>query len=192
MRIALAGGGGSSDSLPLDEEFAYWLGPQGRLLYWPIALRDQRLYKSCLDWIVATLAPLNITNITMWNNLSEHHASELDKFDGIYLGGGNTYYLLAQLRESQFDLHIQEFVRRGKPIYGGSAGAVVLGRDIQTINHLDRNFSGVTEAMGLNLIDGHSIWVHYRPEDDPLINNYIHDCQLPVLAISERSGLVLE
>jgi dipeptidase E len=192
MKIILAGGGGASDSLPLDEIFAEWIGSHGRLLYLPIALRGARIFASCLEWIVSTFKPLDITDITMWTNLSEHQENELDSFNGVYIGGGNTYSLLAELRESGFDGYLKTYAARGKPIYGGSAGAVVLGRDIRTVNHMDRNKVGITETMGLDLAQGHAVWPHYEPQNDDLIHAYIEQHKLPVLAISEQSGIVIE
>ena len=93
MKVALAGGGGADESRLLDEVFAAWIGLQGKLLYWPIALRGIRPFPSCLEWITTTFAPLNVTQITMWTDLSEHQASELGEFDAVYIGGGNTFAL---------------------------------------------------------------------------------------------------
>ncbi|HLO17051.1 MAG TPA: Type 1 glutamine amidotransferase-like domain-containing protein [Anaerolineales bacterium] len=192
MKVALGGGGGAADSRLLDEVFASWIGSQGRLLYLPCALRGIRPFESCLEWITATFAPLKITHITMWTDLSDHRGSELDQFDAVYIGGGNTFALLAELRESGFATHLTEYVRRGKAIYGGSAGAAVLGRDIQTVNYLDRNEVGLVETNGLDLTRGYAIWVHYQPQDDKLIDAYVRKYQQPVIALSERSGIVIE
>jgi dipeptidase E len=192
MKVALAGGGGAADSRLLDEVFATWLGPQGKLLYLPCALRGIRPFQSCLEWIAVTFASLNVTNITMWTDMSEHQASELDQFDAVYIGGGNTFALLAELRKSGFEDHLSKYACRGKAIYGGSAGAAVLGRDIRTVNYLDRNEVGLVETQGLDLAEGHAIWVHYQPQDDNLINAYVHQYQQPVLALSESSGIVIE
>ena len=192
MKVALGGGGGASDSRLLDEVFAAWMGSQGRLLYLPCALRGIRPFQSCLEWITATFAPLNITQITMWTDLSEHRASELDQFDAVYIGGGNTFALLAELRKSGFEHHLKEYVRRGRAVCGGSAGAAVLGRDIRTVNYLDCNEVGLVETTGLDLALGHAIWVHYQPQDDKLISAYVRQYNQSVIALSERSGIVIE
>ena len=191
-KVALAGGGGANDSRLLDEVFATWVGSHGKLLYWPMALRGIRLFPSCLEWITTTFAPLNVTDITMWTQLSEHKASELEAFDAVYIGGGNTFNLLTELKASGFERYLRAYVQDGKAVFGGSAGAAVLGRDIRTVNHLDRNEVALTDTQGLNLADGHAIWVHYRLQDDRLINAYVHETQQSVLAISERSGIVIE
>jgi hypothetical protein len=43
----------------------------------------------------------------------------------------------------------------------------------------------------LDLADGNSIWVHYRPEDDPLIAAYQAETGQSILAISERAGVLI-
>lgn len=192
MKVALGGGGGATDSRLLDEVFAAWIGSQGRLLYWPVALRGIRTFQSCLEWITATFAPLNIHQITMWTDLCEHQVRELDQFDAVYIGGGNTFALLAELRNSGFEHYLKEYVRQGKAVYGGSAGAAVLGRDIQTVTYLDRNDVGLVETQGLNLAAGHAVWVHYQPQDDTLIEAYVRQYQHPVIALSECSGIVID
>ncbi|RPJ25722.1 MAG: peptidase E [Chloroflexi bacterium] len=191
-KIALAGGGGAEDSRLLDEVFASWVGPRGRLLYLPIALRGMRSYESCLEWITGTFAPLNITRIIMWTDLAEHKVTELKEFEAIYIGGGNTYSLLAQLIDSGFDHHLKTYAYEGGIVYGGSAGAVVLGKDIRTVTYMDRNDIGLTEVNCLNLARDHSILPHYQPEMDKLIAEFAQKHRQPVLAISERSGVVIE
>lgn len=192
VKMALGGGGGAADSRLLDEVFVSWIGTQGKLLYLPCALRGIRSFESCLEWIKVTFAAFNITNITMWTDLSEHRAGELDQFDAVYIGGGNTFALLAELRKSGFEHSLKEYICQGKAVYGGSAGATVLGRDIRTVNYLDRNEVGLVEMKGLDVANGHAIWVHYQPQDDDLIHAYVHQYQQPVIALSERSGIVIE
>ena len=191
-KIALAGGGGAEDSRLLDEVFAFWIGPQGKLLYLPVALRGIRPFESCSEWITATFAPLGITRITMWTNLAKHKENELEEFDAIYMGGGNTYSLLAELIQSGFDHPLRAYAENGGILYGGSAGAVVLGKDIRTVSHMDRNNVRLTEEQCLDLANNHAIWPHYHSGEDTLIEEFVRVHQQPVLAISERSGVVFE
>ena len=81
---------------------------------------------------------------------------------------------------------------QGGAIYGGSAGAVILGRDLQTVEHMDSNDVGLAQPTGLDLIDGHAIWVHYTSQDDDLIRKYMQQNNIPVLAIAEQAGVVVE
>ena len=191
-KIALAGGGGAEDSRLLDEVFSGWLGPQGRLLYLPIALRGIRPFESCLEWVTDTFAPFGLTRITMWTDLTHHHANELKEFEAVYIGGGNTYSLLAELINSGFDRHLQAYTNEGGIIYGGSAGAVVLGKDIRTVSRMDRNHIGLAEVNCLNLANDYAIYPHYQPQNDMFIEEFVQEYHRPVLGISERSGIVIE
>jgi dipeptidase E len=192
MWLGLAGGGDVDDSRLQDEAFAARIGPRGRVLYWPIAMRGMRPLESCLDWIRAAFAPLNVTDITLWSDLAAHRVSELDAFDALFIGGGNTFSLLHEIRQSGFEDGLKAYVRSGKVVYGGSAGAVIWGRDIQTVNHLDRNDAHLSNTEGLDMAEGHAIWVHYRPEDDARIRTHMETHRYPVLALSERTGIIIE
>lgn len=193
-RVIAAGGGGATASRPLDERFAAWLGPNGRILYWPFALPETHpLRASCFEWITSVFLPLGISRIDMWTEPHGHTEAELEEFDAIYIGGGNTYRLLHMLRESGFDHALLCWIQAGKPLYGGSAGAAILGSDIHTVAHGDQNLVGLEDVRALDVLHGHAIWCHYEPQgDDPRIAAYIAAYGTPVLAISERSGIVLE
>lgn len=84
---------------------------------------------------------------------------------------------------------LRRAAENGCPIYGGSAGAILLGRDIDTARHNDRNAVGLADPAGLDLALGYSIWCHYVPSDDDRIRDFVTTTQHEVIAISERSGL---
>ncbi len=193
LRIALAGGGNKEDSQLLDAYFARWMGTSAKMLYLPIALREPEVsFNACYEWIRSVFAPFDIKTITMWTDLNQHRGDKLDAFDSIYIGGGNTFSLFAQLLETGLAGALREYVTQGGAIYGGSAGAVILGRDLLTVEHMDSNDVGLVHRSGLDLVGGHAIWVHYTPEDDDLIRCYIRRNNIPVLAIAERAGIVAE
>jgi dipeptidase E len=100
-----------------------------------------------MQWITSIFAPFAIHRISMWIDMAGHHASELEEFDAVYIGGGNTYALLGELIASGFDRHLHMYANRGGIVYGGSAGAVVLGKDIRTISDMDRNEIALRERL---------------------------------------------
>ena len=192
-KIAIAGGGSEKDSRIIDETFSSWIEPNQKILYLPVALRGIRPFDQCLKWMKSTFLSFNITHIEMWTDLSDHTGDELSEFSSVYIGGGNTYSLLAEILKSRFDVHLSQFLTRGGNIYGGSAGAAILGKDIRTIRHIDRNEIGLAETQGLNFLEGFSVWVHYQnPADDRLIYEFQVKHDQSVLAVSERAGIVLE
>jgi dipeptidase E len=125
----------------------------------------------------------------MWTSLSGRQPDELAAYAGIFFGGGNTYWLLHQVRSAGFADPIRQFAQQGGVVYGGSAGAILLGANISTCAHMDQNFVGLTDAHGLDLLDGRAVWCHYRPADYPLCQAFIHRTRLPTIILTESSGL---
>jgi dipeptidase E len=193
MRLIFAGGGSAHDSRPLDEKFASWLGVNARLLYLPIAMDGvSRSYHDSLAWLESVFEPHGIRQITMCTEPDTCLERDLLSYDGIYIGGGNTYRLLHLLRQDGFDQAIVDYARHGGAIYGGSAGAILLGRDINTAAYMDDNEYGLQDTRGLDLAHGFSIWCHYQPADDARVVAYMSQTGFPVLALSERSGACME
>jgi dipeptidase E len=186
-RIMFAGGGDEHDSRPLDEIFARWLG-KGRLLYLPTALMHLSNQQAGYRWIKRTFAPLGVTAIDAWMDLAGKTAQDLEPYAGVYVGGGNTFFLLQQVRMHGLDQALEAFARAGKPIYGGSAGAIILGQDITSCAHIDQNVIGLGDFGGLNLALGHTIWCHYTSKDAKRVQDYVQRTGVPSLALSEKSG----
>jgi hypothetical protein len=57
---------------------------------------------------------------------------------------------------------------------------------------MDRNHVGLSDLSGLDLVEGHAVWVHYTPAQEGLVRSFTERTGLPVLALSERSGVVRE
>ncbi len=145
------GGGGSADEeAEVLSAFARLIPTPGRVLYLPIAAeqvdQNQQEYR---EWIELALGAYGDFDIDLWSSLSARKPSELNKFEAVFIGGGNTFNLLHQLRRYNFDQAIKAFVGQRKPIYGGSAGAIVLGRSISTASHYDQNYVGLADLSGL-------------------------------------------
>ncbi len=190
MKLALGGGGDREDSRLLDKAFANWIGAQGYLLYLPVALRDLIPFAECEMWFRETFSLLGVRHVEMWTELQGKATADLALFDGIYIGGGNAYGLLAELRSAGLDQALCAFARSGRPIYGGSAGAAILGSDIETIAHIDQNEVSLTDTTGLNLVGGYAVWVHYSEQDDSRIRAFVERRWTAVMAIPERSGVI--
>lgn len=76
-------------------------------------------------------------------------------------------------------------------MYGGSAGAVVLGADIAIAAAADSNDVGIEDTRGLNRLAGAAVRPHYRPSLDAEPRHWPREQQHVVLALPERSGLVV-
>jgi len=186
--LYLSGGGDGNDSIRLDKQFAKQF-EGSRVLYLPIAMSGiSPTYGEYSAWVQSVFNPLGITDIVMWDTLKSHLVDELKSFDAIYIGGGNTFKLLDDLRKTGFDSALKDFIINCGTVYGGSAGAIVLGRDIATCSGMDSNDVGIVDTSGFGLIGNYAIWCHYIKEHDSLISTYDY----PILAIPERSGITFD
>ena len=190
VTIALGGGGDATRSRAIDRIFASWLPPRGRLLYIPNALgTDTATVGAATRWIRETFEPIADLRIETRTELGEIGGGGLAFFDGIYIGGGNTYSLLHQFRTSGFLPIVRDAVHKGLPAYGGSAGAALLGADIATVRDIDDDPIGLHDTTAIDVFAGIAVWVHYRKENDSLIAEYVKEKQQPVFAIPEDAGV---
>lgn len=112
------------------------------------ALEDLGLIVEELDVATGTLEEITAT---------------LKKNDFIYVTGGNTFFLLQELKRSGADKLILEEIAKGKLYIGESAGAVITSPNISYIQSMDsvKKATNLTNYDALNLVD-FSILPHYN------------------------------
>jgi dipeptidase E len=187
MKIVLGGGGSAEAEAGVLAHFAS-LVRGGRILNLPWAQLDPaepRLH----TWTESTLCPLGIRQVTTVSVVNTESSALLGSFDGIFIGGGNTFLLLNRLRDTGMATALVEFTRAGWPCYGGSAGAIVLGAHIGTCAHLDRNEVGLVDLAGINLCDDGAVWCHHHGRDTARITEFVHDTGVEVFSLPENGGL---
>src|SRR5690606_19014498 len=85
--------------------------------------------------------------------------------DIIFLGGGNTYYFLNQLRKNKILNLLKKFVKNGGVLAGESAGAIMTtpNVDMASIPEFDRddNESNLRNFTALNLVP-FEFFPHYK------------------------------
>ncbi len=80
--------------------------------------------------------------------------SAIDACDILYVGGGNTFYLLEQMKKCRFKEAMAGFFEKGGLYIGSSAGAIVACPDIKYADAMDDpNLARLKDYAGLNLID---------------------------------------
>jgi dipeptidase E len=80
--------------------------------------------------------------------------SRLDECDAFYVSGGNTFYLLDQIRKRKFDVYLKKALRT-KVYVGCSAGSIIMTPSIEvaSIPPGDTNLPGLTDLTGLAYVD---------------------------------------
>ena len=98
MKILLSGGGEPEQVKPLDDYFAKSMNG-GKVLYIPVAMYKVP-YNECKEWFKKTYEYCNF-DMDMCTDLSK--IKSLDEYTGVFIGGGNTFKLLKEIKESKFD-----------------------------------------------------------------------------------------
>ncbi|MCT7610273.1 Type 1 glutamine amidotransferase-like domain-containing protein [Aliarcobacter butzleri] len=81
--------------------------------------------------------------------------SKLRNNDFIYITGGNTFFLLQELKKTGADKIIIDEINKGKLYIGESAGAIVTSANVEYAKRMDdvKKAPNLTEFSGLNLVD---------------------------------------
>jgi len=186
MRLILSGGGNPEDVVPLDELFVNQIDVSKTVLYIPVAMETHIFsYDECFSWFKATYEKYGIKNIEICTDLNSMHT--INHYTAVFIGGGNTFKLLNEIKESKFDDKIMDFLHRGGLIYGGSAGAIIFGKTIKSALYADDNNVGLKDLYGLNISRDKDIFCHYSDKDNEFIKSYDNDLYI----LYEESGLFI-
>jgi dipeptidase E len=189
-KIFLSGGGGFKKTHDFDRIF---LRNLKSVIYIPIAWKNNN-FKGCLKWFKSMLRSHNKKVVVeMLTDLSKK--IELNNFDAVYIGGGNTFKLLKKIKDSKFGEKLLKYYKNGGIIYGGSAGAIIWGNDI-TISKLckdaDVNKVMLKGTKGFNLLKNLDIQCHFEDNQINEHRKYINKTGRNVICIPEESAILIE
>ena len=187
--IILAGGGDAAQSKMIDDYLKKLLVSKNssRCLYIPIALPETH-YAQAEEWFTSTYT--YVEDLTALKSAEDASTVLKEDYDVIYMGGGNTGKLLTELHTYGLDVYIKEQLNKGAVVYGGSAGAIVLGKTIETAPPDEHSSNG--RNQGLDLLSGFSVVPHFDGKFSPAHNEAAKRNQSGLLGISESTGVVFE
>ncbi|MGG3283235.1 peptidase E [Paenibacillus solani] len=126
----------------------------------------------------------------------EEIKEKLERNDIIYVSGGNTFYLLQELRRSGADKIIADQVISGKLYVGESAGSIITSPNIEYVKFMDDigKAPALKSYEGLNFIDFYPV-PHYNNEPfkdaaNDLMAHY--NSQLKLVPISNTQVIQVE
>ncbi len=98
--------------------------------------------------------------------------------DIIFVSGGNTFYLLQELRRTGADAHIVDAIREGKPYIGSSAGSIILAPNIEYVKRMDspKKAPGLSDFASLGVVDfyplPHATNAPFKKTAEKIISEY--------------------
>lgn len=109
--------------------------------------------------------------------------------DVLYLGGGNTFCMMEDLRRTGFDKEICRLVKNGATYIGASAGAHLASQNICHVQAFDKNLPELTDFSGLGLFPGILV-CHYDETRREIFENLQKESLYPVYAIKNDEWIV--
>ncbi|MBE0462094.1 MAG: peptidase E [Halomonadaceae bacterium] len=121
--------------------------------------------------------------------------STLQKNDYIYVTGGNTFFLLQELKRTGADKVIYEQINSGKIYIGESAGSIVLSRNIEYVKDMDdfTAASNIGTFSSLGMIDFYPVPHHTNFPFKELVERIIssYEGKIDLCPISNMQAIVI-
>lgn len=123
-------------------------------------------------------------------------AEAVQKAEGIFTGGGNTFLLVTQLYKNEIMTILAETVKNGTPYLGTSAGSNICGLTMQTTNDMPIIYPPSFKTLGLipfninaHYLDSDSQSTHMGETRETRIKEFHVFNTIPVLGLREGSWL---
>ncbi len=197
MTLILNGGGDGQTAARARQLLNSVIEHTKKILYIPFAWPDPS-YRGCMEFMTEELSDVEKTGIHMVTAPEALMSLDFTDYACLYIGGGNAYKLLNDLKTSGAFDKIRNYLQEENSIvYGGSAGAIIFGRDLDSCNTDDENAVGLTDHTGFNMLMGWSLLCHYTSRDaarTELSRNYLLKLSetKPVYAIPEEDTILVE
>lgn len=120
----------------------------------------------------------------------------LQRDDLIYIAGGNTFFLLQELKRSGADQLIRREVHKGKPYIGESAGAIAAAPDIAYSSMMDDpgKAPGLQDYTGLHLTEWYPVPHRGNPEYGAAVERIVaaYASTLELKVIDDHQAIFVE
>ena len=115
--------------------------------------------------------------------------------DVIYFTGGNSFFLIDQLRKTGTDELLKKELAKGKLMIGESAGAIICAPSIQYIEQMDEKSEDYSQEddAGLDLIDfyvlPHYLTAPFKKVTEKIMTEF---SDLNLCPINNHQGIVID
>jgi dipeptidase E len=152
--------------------------------YVPFAQRPER-YAAAVEWFLQSYSD-RLKGWKIQPVLQSLDEIEWADMAGIYIGGGNTQRLKDRLTEDGDNIgKLTEYINNDGSVYGGSAGAILLGKTILTAPEVSPG-----DDNGIDLLGGMSVACHFGTSSglsEAAVASISRTS--PVVALTEEAGM---
>ena len=165
MKLLLCGGGSGKKTILANKKFNEIIDNNKKLLYIPLAM-DKERYPSCIEWLKNEMKDVSVKDIEMITDAKQICECNLEDYCAVFIGGGNTFKLLKELKESGAFGLLENYVKNDGIVYGCSAGAIIFGKNIECCLYMDPNDVKLKDTKGFDFLDGLSFTAHYTNKNE--------------------------
>ena len=159
MRLYLCGGGSGKQIEFALNNFSKSLDKNKPILYIPLAMNEDS-YDSCESWFSCEINFFKVKKYEIVKSSYELSCKNFSDYSALFIGGGNTYKLLKDLKDNNNFNKIRDYLDNGGIIFGGSAGAIIFGKSIDSCLNDDGNIVNLNNTSGFNYLNDYSIICH--------------------------------
>ena len=170
-----------------EPEIRAMLGDAGNVAFVPFAQHDLGAYTARVRERLGAMG-FDVTQV--------HGPADIQRAEAIFIGGGNTFRLLARMYEANIVDTIRERVRAGVPYLGSSAGTNVATPTIRTTNDMPIVYPPTFDALGLvpfqinpHYLDPEPTSTHKGETREDRIREFHEENATPVVGLREGSAL---
>ena len=173
---------------------AHFAAITGPVAFVPFALFDRDDYGRR---VAARLADIGIDAVTVTADTDGLETLRLA--GGIFVGGGNTFRLLRELRRQGMIEVIRDRVAAGVPYMGSSAGSGIAAPTLKTSNDMPildpEGFDAlalVPYQLNLHYLDADPDSRHMGETREQRLTEYLEENQVPVVALREGAWITVD
>ena len=164
MKLFLCGGGSGEQIKYALNNYAASIDKSKPILYIPLAMEKEK-YDSCKMWFASEIKQMGINNFEMISSSSELSKKNFDNYSSLFIGGGNTFKLLREIQENGNFEKINNYLKNDGIVFGGSAGAIIFGNNINSCLLDDENKVNLKNCDGFDYLNGYSILCHLNTQN---------------------------
>ena len=166
----------------------------GLKVLWVVTASKKKLNINYLNPTLQYFLELNCkpTIFDISDNSEEDLRNLVKDFDLIFVGGGDTFYLMDEIRKTGFDKILNEWIRI-KPYVGVSAGSYIMQPTIEvpTWYHPKEEWEYLKDLSGIKAVDFFFL-VHAQKKDIEPIANRAKKEGKELLILNDSEALLIE
>lgn len=177
-----------------EREIAEFMRGVSRLLFVPFALHDRSAYA---NRVRARFARVGISVVSLHE--AANPVAAVNEAQAMFVGGGNTFRLLATLQQLELLTTLRARVAAGMRYMGSSAGSNIAAPTIRTTNDMPIVEPASFEALGLvafqinpHFVDADPDSTHMGETREERIAQFHEENETPVIGLREGAMVQIE